>query len=146
MSTEPTAGFMRRFIALIYDSLIVVAILILASAIGLGVAALIYSSEAISDGQVLVENPFLFAWLIFCWFYYYFYCWIKTGQTLAMKAWRIKLVTNSGEELQLWQGLVRFFAGLFGLSIITTLLPQKWALHEHLSQTRVIVLPKEKKS
>ncbi|NNJ72552.1 MAG: RDD family protein, partial [Enterobacterales bacterium] len=89
---------------------------------------------------------FIFAWLIFCWFYYYFYCWLKTGQTLAMKAWRLKLVTNSGQDIQLWQAIVRFFGGLFGLSIITTILPQSWALHDQLSQTRIIVVPKEKKS
>ena len=145
MTTAPEAGFFRRFFALIYDALVVTAILIFASAIGLGVAALIYGTEAIEQGGVLVENPFLFAWLIFCWFYYYFYCWSKVGQTIAMKAWRLKLVTNSGDELQLWQALVRFFSGLFGISIITTILPQKWALHDWLSQTRVIVLPKETK-
>ena len=146
MTASPTAGFIRRFIALIYDALIVVAILILASAIGLAVAALIYDAETVKEGSILVENPFIFAWLIFCWFYYYFYCWLKTGQTLAMKAWRLKLVTNSGQDIQLWQAIVRFFTGLFGISIITTLLPQRWALHDQLSQTRVIVVPKEKKA
>ena len=146
MTSAPTAGFLRRLLALIYDALIVAAILILASAIGVGIAAAIYGGDAVTEGGVLVENPFLFAWIIFCWFYYYFYCWTKTGQTLAMKTWRLKVVTTSGNEIQLWQALVRFFAGLGGLSIITTILPQHWALHDQLSQTRVIVLPKEKKS
>ena len=146
MTSEPTAGFFRRFFALIYDALIVAAILILASAIALGIASIFYSSEAITEGHVLDENPYVFSWLLFSWFYYYFYCWTKTGQTLAMKAWRLKLVSESPDDLQLWQALVRFFAGLCGLSIITTLLPNKWALHDALSKTRVVVMPKEKKS
>ena len=136
------AGFIKRFAALIYDALIVAALLILASAIGMGIAVLILGSDAVTEQKVLEENPAFFGWLIFCWFYYYYYCWVKTGQTLAMKTWRLKLVTISGAPIEMHQALIRFFLGFFGLGIVTTIFPGHWALHEHLSRTRVIILPK----
>jgi len=138
----PDASFMKRLMALIYDAFIVFALLMLASAVGVGVATIIYGSEAVSEGNVLIENPFFFSWIICCWFYYYFYCWAKSGQTLAMKTWRMKLVSLDGSPIEMHQALIRFFTGFVGLSNITTLLPSRWALHDYLSKTRVVVLPK----
>lgn len=41
--------------------------------------------------------------------FYYTYCWHKSGQTLAMKSWRIRLVCRNGDELT-WKRLwMRYF-------------------------------------
>ena len=81
----PDATAWRRLLALIYDALIVVAILIFAGAIGLGVAVALYGEQAVTEGGVLNENPVYFAWLLFCWFYYYFYCWTMNISLLRKK-------------------------------------------------------------
>lgn len=141
----PDATAWRRLLALIYDALIVVAILIFAGAIGLGVAVALYGEQAVTDGGVLNENPVYFAWLLFCWFYYYFYCWSKTGQTLAMKTWRMQLITLDESPIEMHQALIRFFTGFLGLGNIIALLPSRWTLHDALSKTRVVVLPKQAK-
>ena len=145
LSQNPDASAIRRLLALIYDALIVMAILIFAGAIGMGVAVAFYGKEAVTESGLLTENPVYFSWLLFSWFYYYFYCWSKTGQTIAMKVWRIQLITHDETPIEMHQALIRFFCGLFGLGNITAFLPNRWTLHDSLSKTRVILLPKEKK-
>ena len=136
------ATLFRRLAALVYDLFIVVAILFLGSAIGITIAVIVAGETAVTEENVLVENPVFFGWLLFCWCYYYYYCWIKTGQTLAMKTWRMKLITVSGEPLKLQQALIRFFLGFCGFSNLTAILPSRWTLHDSLSKTRIVVLPK----
>ena len=142
LSEYPDATAIRRLVAWIYDALIVVAILILAGAIGMGVAVAFYGADAVTKTGILTENPVYFSWLLFSWFYYYYYCWSKTGQTLAMKTWRMKLITQHGAPIEMHQALIRFFTGFFGLGNITALLPNRWTLHDYLSKTRIVVLPK----
>ena len=145
LSEYPDASALRRLLALIYDALIVMALLIFAGAIGMGVAVAFYGQEAVTESGILTENPVYFSWLLFSWFYYYFYCWSKTGQTIAMKAWRIQLITIDNTPIEMSQALIRFFTGLLGLGNVTAFLPSRWTLHDHLSKTRVVLLPKESK-
>ena len=136
------AGAIRRLAALVYDVFIVVAILFLGSAIGITVAVVIGGEKSVTEDNVLVENPAFFGWLLFCWFYYYYYCWAKTGQTLAMKTWRMKVISTNDQPIEMHQALIRFFLGFCGLGNITAFLPSRWTLHDSLSKTRVVVLPK----
>lgn len=39
---------------------------------------------------------------------YFVVCWVKTGQTLAMQAWKMKVVTEQGDLLTLQQAAVRY--------------------------------------
>ena len=58
------------------------------------IAVTINSGEAISSGWsfilLLVIFP-LVAFIFYCWF------WHRSGQTLGMQAWRLKLVANTGD-------------------------------------------------
>jgi uncharacterized RDD family membrane protein YckC len=54
---------------------------------------------------------------------YFMWCWLRGGQTLAMKAWRIRLVAADGTGLTARQALVRFLLALvtvggFGLAVL----------------------------
>jgi len=143
LSTTPiNAGLFRRLAALVYDSLIVVALLFLASAVAMLVVSMIMGSEAIVEQKILVENPVFFSWLIFCWFYYYAWCWRKGGQTLGMKAWRLKLVAEQEEIFSYKNALLRFFSGLFGLSNVWVLVPGKRGWHDIISHSNVILTEK----
>ena len=60
-SNYPDATALRRLVALIYDALIVVAILIFAGAIGMGVAVAFYGADAVTESGILTENPVYFS-------------------------------------------------------------------------------------
>jgi uncharacterized RDD family membrane protein YckC len=81
---------------------------------------------------------------------YYFICWRKQGQTLGMKAWRLKLQNIDGTPASPKQCIKRsifacFSLGLFGVGYLICLIPsRKTCLHDSLSDTQVVVLKKQK--
>jgi len=57
---------------------------------------------------------------------YFLWCWLRGGQTLAMKTWRIRLVSRDGHRnLAPKAALLRFIAALL---LVPTLLGMLWAL------------------
>jgi uncharacterized RDD family membrane protein YckC len=72
---------------------------------------------------------------------YFLRCWLRGGQTLAMKAWRIRLVGVTPGK-----AIVRFFLALAlvptGLGIVWALFDsEKQFLHDRLSGTRLVLVP-----
>jgi uncharacterized RDD family membrane protein YckC len=69
---------------------------------------------------------------------YFLWCWLRGGQTLAMKAWRIRLV-----EVTPAKALLRF---LFAALLVPTLVSIVWSLidrdrqflHDRLAGTRLV--------
>ena len=74
--------------------------------------------------------------------------WLRGGQTLGMRAWRLKVERESGEALDARTGLVRFAGGLLsvaagGLGLLWLWIDRdKLTWHDRLAGTRVVVLPK----
>lgn len=73
---HPSAGLLRRLGALLYDYLVVIALLIIAGFIGMGVAHLLLATGMASvpegkDAAWLLTSPLYSAWLAFviCGFY-----------------------------------------------------------------------------
>src|SRR5437868_15059581 len=67
---------------------------------------------------------------------YFLWCWLRGGQTLAMRAWRIRLV-----EVTPRKALVRFLlaAALLPVSILWALVDRdRQFLHDRLAGTRLI--------
>jgi uncharacterized RDD family membrane protein YckC len=69
---------------------------------------------------------------------YFLWSWLRGGQTLAMKAWRIRLV-----EVTPRKALLRFFLALLlvpsGISILWALVDgDRQFLHDRLSGTRLV--------
>lgn len=57
---------------------------------------------------------------------YFLWCWLRSGQTLAMKTWRIRLVAKNGHgRLAPKAALLRF---VYALLLVPTLLGILWAL------------------
>ena len=46
---------------------------------------------------------------------YFVWCWKKTGQTLAMKTWKMQLVSRSGQPLSYEQLIMRYALASIGL-------------------------------
>lgn len=124
-----------------YDTLIVAALLMLA-----GFAALaLTGGEAVAAGRLWFR--FLLVLVIagfFCGF------WMRGGQTIGMRAWRLKLVREgaSAETISLPRALGRLAAACLaalpaGLGYLWILVdPRRLAWHDRLSGTRVVYLPK----
>ncbi len=145
----PAAGILRRLAALLYDAFLVAAIWMLLGFLILMVAGT--ESNRLVDGRVQTDP--LMDWLLFIMmllssFAFYAYFWIRSGQTLGMIAWRIKVEADDGATISLIQAVKRYlFAwlsfGCFFTGYLWALFdPRGDALHDRLSNSRVVLLPK----
>jgi uncharacterized RDD family membrane protein YckC len=138
----------RRLAAMIYDTLLVLPIIMLAVAIATGVDIAINGGAGDQDYTATVP-----AWLVqlistcvLIAFYGHFWC--SKGQTLGMQAWRIRLRSQSGAAVSWPQATVRCLAAAVSLAALGAgywwcLIDRKgryW--HDYLSKTELELLPK----
>jgi uncharacterized RDD family membrane protein YckC len=131
------AGVWRRLAAGFYDLLLLAAVWMLVTLIVIALRG----GEAVSPGALPYQLLLFAVAAVF-----HISSWLRGGQTLGMRAWRIRLEKRSGAAIDLRTGLLRFAAGvltilsgglgLFWLWIDRDRLP--W--HDRLANTRVIVL------
>jgi len=133
----PPAGIIRRLAAMVYDFLLLTAVLFVATAIAV----------AINKGQA-VSHPLyylslvLITYLFFCWF------WTHGGQTLGMRTWRLKLITASGDKMSWHQATMRFLIASiallpFGAGLLWLIFDSDGlAIHDRLSASKIIYIPK----
>lgn len=167
----PRAGVLRQFAAMLYDGLLLAAVLLIAAALGTAFTG----GEAVRAG-----NPLFSTYLLLVTFFFFGWFWVHGGQTLGMRAWRLRLQRAHGHGLTWWHALVRFMTGLpawivlflavgsmaprqgdeagllallyglptpllFGIGIgwlILDHLPRSW--RDRFSETEVVALPKER--
>ncbi len=126
---------LRRLAAFLYDSLLLLALAFFIT----GIAIYFNNGQALeSVAYKLSLIPI--AGIFFCWF------WKNGGQTLGMRAWRIKVVNNDDTKLTWANCFVRFGAGvlLFALTFIYALIDKDCrTLHDRLSSTRIAREKKE---
>lgn len=140
-SHGPPAGVFRRLAAGCYDALLLVALWMLATL----VIVALRGGEPVPPG-----NPGYQAALALTTLAFFVIFWMRGGQTLGMRAWRLKVERDSGGPVDLRTALLRFAAGL--LSILSGGLGLLWlwvdrdglTWHDRLAGTRVIVLPKHR--
>jgi len=135
--------------ALLYDAFLVAAIWMLVGFVVELIAGT--DSNQLVDGRVqtdpLVSN-ILFILMLASSSGFYLWFWTRSGQTLGMIAWRIKLVDDHEQLINLRQGIVRFLAAwhaffLFGSGYLWLYIDTNGdALHDKFSKTRVVVVPK----
>lgn len=126
---------------MVYDALLVIAVLMIFSVI-----VVIPSGAGIEP-----ETLWFQAYLLVVWWAYFAICWRLGGQTVGMRAWRVRLITESGSRIG-WAGTVLRFlvawlsAALAGLGFLWSLFdPRKRAWHDLATSTRLIVEPKRKR-
>jgi uncharacterized RDD family membrane protein YckC len=77
---------------------------------------------------------------------FYVFFWHRNGQTLGMRAWKIKLIANRSSQPHFHQYLLRLFFSIisflaFGAGYFYMLVdPQRRTLHDILSDTSVVYL------
>jgi uncharacterized RDD family membrane protein YckC len=138
-STEnaKSVGILRRLGAFFYDFLLILAIWFVGSL----PVVIINNGEPVAPG-----NPLYIGYLLLLCFLFYGWFWTHGGQTLGMRAWKIRLENLDGSNITWWQALHRFSLALFtiGLGILWCLTnKEKQAFYDRLAHTHVIQVDKE---
>ncbi len=142
MISGTPAGFGRRLAALIYDAFLLAALLILFT-----FAALVFTGghailrDTAGSWYTLYTGGELGVIAA-----YYVLNWMRSGQTLGMRAWQLRTVTTAGKPLELGSAALRCAFGVFAwapaaLGVLWLYIdPERLALHDRLSNTRVVLL------
>jgi len=153
-SNNTVAGLTRRLAAMIYDSFLLFSIWIAFGAFI--ISPIRFSIYGLPEGNDSWSGfPFIIQILLTCLILltlagYYFICWRKQGQSLGMKAWRLKLQSTNGELASPKQCIQRsivapFCLGFFGLGYLWCFISSsRGCLHDQITGTEVILMAKEK--
>ncbi len=131
---------MRRLAAAVYDGLLLGGLLMLTSLF----FVMARDGEPVPPGNLGYQLSLL---VIVALFFIGF--WVRSGQTLGMQAWRLRIQTPAGDLLTWHQALLRFATALlawlpFGLGLLWLIFDRdKLAWHDRLSNSRVVLLPKD---
>jgi uncharacterized RDD family membrane protein YckC len=143
----PPASLWRRFAAMFYDFLLIIAISFLYYAIAIAINVLFNGVP--EQGKAVDWGHFKFlvfmGWIasmvgFFCFF------WKKSGQTLGMKTWHLKILNQHNRYPDYKQSLLRcliapFSFFLFGIGywwIFTN--PERQTLHDQITKTKTLLI------
>ncbi|WP_159098498.1 RDD family protein [Thiorhodospira sibirica] len=168
MESESTAaihytpvGLIKRLLVVIYDAFLLAGTLVFVSFALVVVGMRPESPLFVLNLPILVGvSFFLYGWV-----------WTHGGQSLGMRAWRVKLIADDGRAVGWNLALLRFIYAFLqwlvilslvyvwirhwyaGVGLIAALIfiglafslrhPQKLMLHDWLSRTRLVNLPKK---
>ncbi len=151
----PRAGFRRRFGSWVYDVLIAFAVYMVAGAVAFLLFNLLIkygfiNMQGFDHAIDLQQSSVLFSTIIYGWniawvsFFFVFF-WAKSGQTLGMKAWRLRLQNQDGSRITKITGLKRLLPTLLGLGNLAVMFDRqnKLSLQDRLTKTEVVVLSLE---
>lgn len=133
---ENSVTLLRRLGAMIYDTVLAGFSIVVVA----GIFSVIFTTITgfkLPDVLMLVIYTVM-AWGFFMWF------WTHGGQTLGMRAWKIRVVTDAGQPLNRQQATQRFLWailswGAVGVGFLISLIdPEKLAWHDRFSRTRLI--------
>jgi uncharacterized RDD family membrane protein YckC len=150
------ASFFRRLAAIIYDALVATAVAMCAGLIIQAVLLVLFELQLIdtqghehymdlfqvSDSLKLIANVWVGFWVasFFLWF------WKHGGQTLGMRAWRLKIYNLKDEkDISYARLLLRMLTSFLGLGTLLVLFDykHKQSLQDRIAQTEVLFLSKE---
>lgn len=125
-----TPGIARRLASLAYDALLALAVAFFAAS-----AFFIAAGGAPLEGWLLRAHQLFLAAVLAA---YFLWCWLRGGQTLAMKTWRIRLTGITPRK-----ALLRF---ALAMVLVPTGIGLLWALvdrdgqflHDRLAGTRQV--------
>jgi uncharacterized RDD family membrane protein YckC len=141
---QKVPGLARRLAAMVYDSLLIAALWFAVSALLLAATG---GRLADPDRSIWLLYT-LRASLVVVTFLFFAGFWKQGGQTLGMRAWRLKLVNPDGGPVTWKQSVGRFAAaipslGAFGLGLLWMLVDRdRCTGHDRLSGTRLVLLAK----
>jgi uncharacterized RDD family membrane protein YckC len=154
----PTAGVARRMAAFLYEGVLLFGVVFVA---GYLYAAVTQQRHAL-QGQTGLQ---IFVFVVLALYFVTF--WSRGGQTLAMRAWHVRLLTVDGAAVTPWRALARYLlawlwfapaliaahaaglrsaaqiftlmiVGVMAFALLAFLHPQRQFLHDALCGTRLV--------
>lgn len=169
MSPAQSAPLAKRLIGVVYELLLMIAILMVSGGVYQAIAGVAgVPPQALSQHSGWQSG--LFVWVTLILFLYYSFCWTRSGQTLPMKTWKMRLVSEQNQPISLHQAQWRFFslmcfvlplgpvwmlgrhqvipAPFVWIAVLWAVLPYAWGffdkdrqfLHDRLAHSRIIRL------
>lgn len=132
-------GLLRRLAAILYDSLILLALLILSTF----PLMLFTHGEPIPAGN----HAYTFYLLVVAWLFFAGF-WTHGGQTVGMRSWRLRLATADGRPVGWRRATLRFLAALLSWAALGLGFLWQWldseglCWHDRLSGTMLQLLPR----
>jgi len=142
------APLWKKLAAWVYDLLASLGVFILALTVGYLAIYLVSlpwtgndKAEVLSNS--LNSNPLWLIYLASAVQYYYVWCWVKGGQTVGMRTWRLKLCKTNGDLLSWKEAYIRSFISFAGVALLWSIFDsQKRGWHDLPNDSRVVLLPK----
>ena len=138
---KQNTGLLRRIAAMLYDLLLVVALLFLATIPFVAVRG----GEPVEIG----ENLFYRIVMLFVIYAFFVGFWSRSGRTLGMQSWRLQLEDSNGNVPSVGRASLRLAASLLswiplGLGFVWQLWdPDQLTWHDRISATRLVYYPKD---
>ncbi|MCG7199978.1 RDD family protein [Marinobacter pelagius] len=107
----PPATFTKRALAIIYDGLISIAVLLVATWVYTMIAGWITGweqYEQMAEAGQLSGDPGLTFVLFLVLYLFFAYFWTRIGQTLGMQVWRVRIENLDGTSVSWTQALLRY--------------------------------------
>lgn len=126
----------RRLASILYDFLLVVAVLIIMS--------IPFFSFDLQENNLLKVTIQIYYYLITQYFFVWF--WVHNQGTLGMKTWKIKIICDNNNRLSYKQAIIRFNVAIFSLLffglgfLISFFRKDKKCFHDIISKTALIKL------
>lgn len=135
------ASLFRRIAAILYDWLLLFAVLMIATV----------PFVAVRDGGIVEsdENAYYQLWLCFVIYVFFTFFWWKGGQTLGSRTWRMRVETADGDSPSFGRASLRFLAAV--VSLLPLGLGFLWQLwdkdrltwHDRASRTYLMHYPRD---
>ena len=139
MPVYQPAGLFRRLMAMLYDLLLLLSLLLFATALAL----------LITRGTLDYHHPLFRTYLFLICFLFYAWFWTHGGQTLGMRAWRLRVQRPDGRPITIWQALLRFLVAipslaLGGIGFFWMLVDRdKMTWYDRFSESVIVRLPRQ---
>ena len=137
-------GLLRRVAAMLYDALLIGALLFLATIPFIALRG----GEPVERGDNLLYQ----VTLVIVVYGFFVGFWSRSGRTLGMQSWRLQLQTRDGQVPSFGRASVRFLASIIswiplGLGFLWQLWdPERLTWHDRISGTRIVHYPSDKQS
>jgi uncharacterized RDD family membrane protein YckC len=138
------APLLRRLTAMLYDTLICAALMLVTTGVYTAISHEFTGQESTSGDPLLSSILFITLYLFFGYF------WTRSGQTLGMQVWHLRIQNEDSTSISWLQALLRFMMAIIsficiGAGYIWMLIDKdKKAWHDRFSESVVVRIPKKK--
>jgi len=132
---QSPSGIKRRLVCMLYESLVVFSILLI---------GFLLPQIVLSGFNLALAPRMLWLHVVLLLLAYFVWCWLNGGQTLPMKTWKLRLISDEGSAIRPLQAVLRYLAAwpsilFFGIGIFWALFDKDGQfLHDRIAGTRIV--------